>query len=214
MNEWYLDDPNVLYIFHKNINTLKKILWKNKNRLSSRKIIKIFSKEIQEEMNNTDSLIGDLSNKSPELKEFFGKLFRNGIFAEQMKISCDFIRTYPTIYQTYSSQILSIIPKNILNYINTLGYERCKALGYQEANLIKELKNKELLRSVDLGKIFIVGHNYKCSDIKKTLQQIYFDNGITKTAKASDLEEWFEVKYVNIAVSGKSNRGFKIIKLK
>ena len=53
------------------------------------------------------------------------------------------------------------------------------------------------------------------TEIKERLRQIYQEVDYKKTAKATDLEEWFEVKEVNITdTNGKRGKGFEILSTK
>ena len=62
---------------------------------------------------------------------------------------------------------------------------------------------------------FLVDSRYLKSDIKETLRKIYEELGYSKTPKASDLEEYFEIKECKITNSlGKQDHGFKILKKK
>ena len=63
---------------------------------------------------------------------------------------------------------------------------------------------------------FKVGDQISKSDAKEKLKTIYDSIGYTKTAKASDLEDWFEVKVCKI-INNSSNRrdnGFELVKKK
>jgi hypothetical protein len=40
--------------------------------------------------------------------------------------------------------------------------------------------------------------------IKETLQSIYDELGLTKKAKATDLDEWFETKQITRCIDGKN----------
>ena len=53
-------------------------------------------------------------------------------------------------------------------------------------------------------------------NIKESLRKIYTELGYDKTPKASDLEEYFEIKdcLISNTVTRKMEHGFKIIKLK
>ena len=62
---------------------------------------------------------------------------------------------------------------------------------------------------------FLVDSRYLKSDIKETLRKIYEELGYSKTPKASDLEEYFEIKECKITNSlGKQDHGFRIVKIK
>ena len=51
-------------------------------------------------------------------------------------------------------------------------------------------------------------------EIKEKLKKIYSDLGSTRIPKATDLEEYFELKRCVFTVNGKREEGFKLIKRK
>jgi len=53
---------------------------------------------------------------------------------------------------------------------------------------------------------------YPAETIKTAIQKIYDDFGIKKTAKASDLEDWFEVKTCTKSIKGKNTFCYMIIR--
>ena len=63
---------------------------------------------------------------------------------------------------------------------------------------------------------FLPENRYLKSDIKETLRKIYEDLGYDKTPKASDLEEYFELRSCQIKnkETGKKDHGFEILKKK
>lgn len=80
-----------------------------------------------------------------------------------------------------------------------LGKDRIKALGYNSTKLNKEIGNYIVAKNNDkfikkLFENFEMGQKYSKKDIKEKLQTIYDELGINKKAKATDIEEWFEVK--------------------
>ena len=63
---------------------------------------------------------------------------------------------------------------------------------------------------------FFIGNKYTKKYIKEKLQEIYNQTNIKKSAKASDLEEYFELKPAKITNQQTKTRdaGFEIIQLK
>jgi len=108
-----------------------------------------------------------------------------------------------------------IIPERFKDYYIEMGPDRIKASGYREDKLKAEwnkLHYKELGVSEDLVDeiydYFKLGQRYTNSEIKTKLKEFYQKHGYQKTAKASDLEEYFWLKKVYIS-SIKKN-GFEI----
>ena len=99
-----------------------------------------------------------------------------------------------------------------------LGPERCRACGYNQVRIEKEINilglNQANLQQKILEK-FKPGERLMKTEIKERLRQIYQEVDYKKTAKATDLEEWFEVKEVNITdTNGKRGKGFEILSAK
>ena len=128
---------------------------------------------------------------------------------------------------SYSSDFMKLLLDNLADpsfakYYYTIPKERAGTLNYVKGNLEKEYKsiksfsiNQDKLLD-EIEEAFIVGEKYTKSYIKETLRTIYENNGYNKTPKASDLEEYFEIKLCKVLdkTTGKSDNGFKIIKLK
>ena len=141
----------------------------------------------------------------------------------------------------YSLNMDEDIAKQVLNNIYDTHYSkyywtipagRAGTLHYQKGELEKEyqailnpdpvveeseeeIKIKEILKQ-KLISSFTIDTKYLKSDIKETLRKIYTELGYDKTPKASDLEEYFEIKdcLISNTVTRKMEHGFKIIKLK
>ena len=59
-----------------------------------------------------------------------------------------------------------------------------------------------------------MGKRYLKSEIKEKLKEIYSSLSYTKTPKANDLENYFDVKECTILKDGKKSAGFEILKEK
>ena len=107
-------------------------------------------------------------------------------------------------------------------YYYRIPKERAGTLNYQKGNLEKEYNSlKSLVINLnsmleEIKSKFQVGEKYTKSEIKETLRSIYESNGYNKTPKASDLEEYFELKECKVLNESTSKRdaGFEIIKQK
>ena len=129
-----------------------------------------------------------------------------------------------------AKQVLNnIYDTSYAKYYWTIPANRAGSLKYQKGELEKEyqaimhpelikveadLEQKNLAKDIILT-TFLPDNKYLKSDIKETLKKIYEGIGYNKTPKASDLEEYFEIKECKITNSlGKQDHGFKILKLK
>ena len=142
----------------------------------------------------------------------------------------------------YSLHMDEDVAKQVLNniydthyakYYWTISASRAGSLKYQKGELEKEyqaclhpeivsskytvedLENKEKAKDIILT-TFLPDNKYLKSDIKETLRKIYEGCGYNKTPKASDLDEYFELRSCQIKnrETGKKDHGFEILKLK
>lgn len=107
--------------------------------------------------------------------------------------------------------------KRFKEYINVLGVDRCKAMSYKFGDMDKELNvrsfDKDKLRD-KIYEIFKVGMSYTKSGIKSTLADLYKNLDYRAKAKASDLNEFFELKDCLLLDGDKKIHGFKILNKK
>lgn len=104
------------------------------------------------------------------------------------------------------------------NFYFGLGPGRCKALGYNYTILRKDYELKFFDTAPVRERIlsdFKVGDRLITSEVKEMLRLIYQDFKYGKTPKATDLEEYFELKDIRLKdSSGKVVRGIELLKLK
>ena len=152
------------------------------------------------------------------ISEFLDKqFFAINSFKERLKLFCNFMDIYKTNSYIYTAIIHKIDPK-FKTYYDIFGTSGCKSVRYEEL----PLKNK-----IDAGfksnnlrdrliSYFKVGSKYSLKDLKFNLGLIYKDLGITKTPKASELINYFDVSEVKIydSVLKKQNKGYLILGIK
>ena len=134
----------------------------------------------------------------------------------------------------YSLHMDADIAKQVLNNIYDTHYSkyywtipagRAGSLNYQKGKLEEEYQS--IINPKDVSGIeqevkkqvldyFSLDTKYSKFDIKNQLKNIYTSLKYDKTPKASDLEEYFEIKdcLISNTVTGKMEHGFKIIKKK
>ena len=105
--------------------------------------------------------------------------------------------------------------------IQKLGFERIKELRYSITKIKEELLK---LKGVSLEtKIFTLlksnnkisdGIFISSSDLKNIFNKVYNSLNVKKTAKATDILDYYEVKETKHQINGKSTRGYVIIKPK
>lgn len=117
------------------------------------------------------------------------------------------------------TNFLGLIPERFKEYYTEMGPDRIKASGYREDKLKAEWtkQHQEELGVSDelilgVAEHFKLGHRYSKSKIKETLKELYQKHGYQKTAKASDLQEYFWLKDTKLFEDGKWVNGFEIQK--
>ena len=152
------------------------------------------------------------------LSEFLdNQFYRTGIFREKMKLYCEFMDKYGKNKYILDSIIHKIDPK-FKTYYDLYGTSGCRAVSYEEANLKEKSSND--IKNIDLKlqfiSIFKIGSRYTLKDIKTIVKDTYSNLSISKTPKASDLCNYFEVSEVKIydSVLKKQNKGYLILGIK
>ena len=115
------------------------------------------------------------------------------------------------------NNFLAQIPTKYGEYYRLLGPDRIQANGYLETRLKKEwikihsevVPEEEMISTI--YSTFKVGEKYSKSGIKTSLKDIYNKYNYQKTAKASDLEEYFVLKSTSALNNGKWVHGFEIL---
>ena len=138
-------------------------------------------------------------------------------FVRRMKLLCDVYFQHPSFFQSYANSPLQcIIPIEYQNYISLLGFEKIRALSYQESNIISYIQSQQNLQNSSITSLFNVGSKYSKVQIKEMLREFYINNNITKTPKATDLLDYFELKSCQFIDNtlGKRVDGFLIVSKK
>ena len=147
---------------------------------------------------------------------------KNALKFNGMKSSMDklkmIVKLSENLGENDMNDFLSLItPERFKDYYTEMGPDRIKASGYREDKLKAEwakAHQEELGVSdeliLDIVEYFKLGQRYTNPDIKEKLKELYQKHGYQKTAKASDLEEYFWLKKVYMP-SIKKN-GFEIQK--
>ena len=139
-------------------------------------------------------------------------------FPDKLRYLCEEMK----VSEEIKTQFLNYIPIQFKNCYETLGPIRCRALGYVKSyiereydRLITQNQTSDQVSERVFG-LFSVGKRYTREFIKKSLVEIYNELGRTDIPKASDLENWFEIKQVKIPnkETGKRDPGFEIVSRK
>jgi hypothetical protein len=105
--------------------------------------------------------------------------------------------------------------------INKLGFEGIKECGYVITNIKYKLDslsysgNENKILNMLKTKLDLSNGTFVTSKkLKETIQLIYNELGISKTAKGSDIDNYFESKSSTKTINGKSVKGYIIIRSK
>lgn len=162
-------------------------------------------------MNNFEILD---SGVTEEIKRFKDKFQSAKTAYEKMSILCT-----EEISEGALSSILDLVPEYMKKFYLLLGPSKCKSLGYNYTKMTREISNLNVSTGSVSDKIyqeFSVGSKVPKAEAKTRLAKLYKDIGYNKTAKATDLEEWFEVRRARIkdSASGKTVDCFELLKSK
>ena len=120
-----------------------------------------------------------------------------------------------------AERVLSQLPIEYGNFYRSISPEEAKRLSYRKGVLGKRYERNLGNQEVDsdalkelIYKTFLIGSKYTKVDIKSSLGSMYLSMKYNKTPKASDLEEYFEIKpcLITNRETGKRDHGFEIIK--
>ena len=146
--------------------------------------------------------------------EFMGQFRGLTTFVDRMKLVCQFIE----IYGDYIDIMNVIELSEYTKFINLLGTDGVKAKGCEKYRLENEVQIADSGKNLskEITSKFLRGRKYTLKDIKKELQLIYDSLNLTKTAKASDLEEYFSTKSIQIwdSIEKKRIKGYELLELK
>ena len=115
--------------------------------------------------------------------------------------------TYNNLIEVANERAWEVSQKDYQDSINV-------ARALEALNIVNI--TKEYRGDVDnqVFKVFPVGNKYTLKYIKEQLELIYTDFKLAKTPKATDLEQWFEIKSIQWRENGKKINGFEIVKKK
>lgn len=141
----------------------------------------------------------------------------NAFFAEYDELKTVYEKLYFLCEADLSKDARRIVENQVDGKIKsylTIGKDRLKALGYNSTKINKELGNSVANNNIEevIYSEFKVGERISKADIKDQLSKIYDDLGLIKSAKASDLRDWFELKECKIEIDGNWKNGFELVK--
>ena len=148
-------------------------------------------------------------------KQFLEKYERQNNLYEKLKLLCT-CNISDNIIKTFI--LPNITEKHFSEYYLIIGPDRIRSLGYNINRLNKELNIvtfNQLTLSDEIVKLFSVGDKLPKNKIKEILLNLYTLLKYDKIPKATDLEQWFELRAIKVKdSSGKWVHGFEIVKKK
>ena len=157
----------------------------------------------------------DLNNVSEHVKDFFSVYDTLTNFTDRAKFLCESDSLFT---QEELDQILCQVDPLLGDCYRNLGRSVIMGYSYNITDLRRVLEksifNKEVLDE-EIYKTFKVGDNLSNTYIKSTLNLLYERVGRGIKAKATDLEQYFDLRYGKFKNSqGKWENGYRILKIK
>jgi len=157
----------------------------------------------------------DYADRFTVFSTIHNKLTKDDIINQEVNNFLKVFYTLPTMYEKLkmlcesklSPKAIEIVlgqmsdSDEIKSYYTTLGPERLRALAYNKTYIKKELgivMFNPLLLQNHIYHDFKVGDKLSLAEIKQKLFNIYSEINYSKTPKASDIENYFEVKEVSL----------------
>jgi hypothetical protein len=164
-------------------------------------------------MSERKSMINDPESERKDaiLEKFNYEFSKSKNFQKRLRLYCEFMDTYRDDAYLVSSLILDD-PK-FETYYNFFGTEGCRAVSYREFLLkdrIDDFMKTDKMRDA-IYETFRIGQKYSSKYIKEKLKEFHREFGISATPKATDLENYYELKPIQIFTNGKRDRGFLIL---
>lgn len=161
-----------------------------------------------------------LESIDQDIQLFLESIDSESRFRDKIKAICIYlqnqpdevrVKLYPHIPEPFKTYYFTLGPE----YIISVCGEKSKILAAMNSRVIDKVSSPEDLKN-EVLKVFQIGEKYSKSYLKQEIGEIYKRLGISKTAKASDLSEWFGLKKIQTTnkETGKRDHGFEIISIK
>ena len=165
-----------------------------------------------------DNQFSGISEENDErVVDFFMRYDRLTTYIDKIRTLCEFTIQFPELTECIIKNLVDT--DKVKQHFIVLGPYRIQSLGYNLTQINQALGitifNRESL-SKEIYTRFKPGDRYSKADFKSILREIYEEVGYKATPKASDIEEWFEIKRVNIQnlKTGKRDNGFELLSVK
>ena len=164
------------------------------------------------DLENFKTRVGDYCDKEELiLRDFLDNYFyATNFFDDRLKLYCEFMDKYkdnPIIVEGLLHRIDNPKFYHFYNYFGTSG---CRAKSYEEKKLdtIWRDATKSDNLSVEIYSRFKEGDRYLMSDLKLIIKDIYQKLSISKSPKATDIKEFFEISRTSMVTPEGRTNGF------
>lgn len=166
--------------------------------------------------NTIEQVFGNSMDLSKDLQNYLNYLDEFSFFHDKMKAICYQLQANNSLYD----QFLSVTPEPFRTYVLVLGINYILKVGGVRSDLEKALNSRpseKIYNQQEIDNVimssFEIGDKINKSDIKTKLQTLYDSLGLVKKAKASDIEQWFEIKSISLydSETKKRNAGYEIL---
>lgn len=129
------------------------------------------------------------------------------LYRDRMRFICE---QSQVLSKDKFGMLINSVPKSFKNYFTVLGPIKCRALMYQQTTMEREyqrlLNNRGVCLDDRIYDTFHAGDRIRKKDVKAMLEKIYQDSGFQQVAKSKDIEQWFNVKDIQIRNKGTSTK--------
>lgn len=204
------------YLRGKNLDSYNgieyRIIGRNKLEVCKSNRLDVEYQKILDEKESISRYLNYKKNKDSLNNEFLDAFYRTNNFTEKLKLLCKYLRTNDCDRR----ELESVINQKYFNYYDFFGPERCRANSYKECELLAimtdEVSSDKL--TLEIYNNFNLKSKVSKKDIKEKLKKIYTTLSLSRTAKATDIFDWFEVRACNYMENGKKVNGFELLALK
>ena len=165
--------------------------------------------------NKIKEVFGDEAvSETSIINEILSNLDQYTQFTDKMKRCCWYVN---------NGYNVELIPEPFKIYIKSLGTDFILSKSGRKSLLDAALNSRSTSRvytAEDLDEVVIRYFEeqgtirWSKADLKQVIGDIYKSLGISKTPKASDIQQWFEIKELRLTINGKRIPGFEIIRKK
>lgn len=159
--------------------------------------------------------LGGIGAEGIVISEFFLEYDKLTTYKEKAKNICEYLLQYPQYFNIIVSNLAD--HDKIKQQLISIGPEKMKGWGYNITKINKAMGitifDLETLNDT-IYSTFKVSEKYSKKYIKEKLQEVYNSADFKGTAKASDLENWFEMKSIKLTVNGNRENGFELLSVK